>query len=266
MDCEQVKELLDAYALGAVSEDEAKAIEEHVADCVGCWEELQAAQRTAALLPLSMPITPAPERLGEKIMASAQRDSNKGAVASLSAWFANLKVGWPAATATFGTAAAAVLVFAVFTQTEVNDLQGENDQLEAQVVATDESIGDIVRVATASDVMTTSMAAPGRTQPATTDPPAGEYRWSSSEGLGVLFCRNLPQLADDEVFQAWYQTADETVSVGTFESRDGDCHFLVQPVTLEGPPTGVGVSREKYPGSSKPTGIWLIFAKLLGGN
>ena len=37
MDCDQVGELLDAYALGAAEADEAAALEEHVADCVRCW-------------------------------------------------------------------------------------------------------------------------------------------------------------------------------------------------------------------------------------
>jgi anti-sigma factor RsiW len=40
INCEQVQEMLDAYALGAAEAADASAIEEHVGDCVRCWEEL----------------------------------------------------------------------------------------------------------------------------------------------------------------------------------------------------------------------------------
>jgi len=53
MDCEQIAEMLDAYALGAADAKEAAAIEGHVADCVRCWASLGEAQRTAASLALS---------------------------------------------------------------------------------------------------------------------------------------------------------------------------------------------------------------------
>ena len=72
--CEQVRELLDAYALGASEPSEAKIVEEHVADCVRCWDELSTGQRTAALIALTVRIEEAPSRLGQRIIAQAQRE------------------------------------------------------------------------------------------------------------------------------------------------------------------------------------------------
>ena len=40
VDCQQVAEMLDAYALGALGAEEVRAVEAHVADCVSCWEEV----------------------------------------------------------------------------------------------------------------------------------------------------------------------------------------------------------------------------------
>lgn len=73
MDCEHVKELLDAYALGAAEPDEAAAIEEHIEDCARCWQSFSEAQRAAAALALSANICRAPESLRGNILAEIER-------------------------------------------------------------------------------------------------------------------------------------------------------------------------------------------------
>jgi anti-sigma factor RsiW len=73
MDCEQVKELLDAYALGAAEPDEAAALEEHMEDCARCWHSLSEAQRAAATIALSANICRAPESLRRNILAEIER-------------------------------------------------------------------------------------------------------------------------------------------------------------------------------------------------
>jgi hypothetical protein len=262
VDHEQVQELIDAYALGAVTGDEAKAIEEHVAGCITCWEELQAAQRTAGLVALSVPLQDVPERVGERIMAEAAKSVPRKSEGSfLPGFLSSINFG-RASTGIFGTAAAGLLAFAVFTQMQVQDLNDDKNELEDDVANTQR----IVRVATAPDVQAVSLVSPQRGPGPipSGEPPTGDYRWSQEEGVGVLFCRNLPDLAEDEVFQAWYTTEAEPVPAGTFESEDGECEYILRPMLSEVRPMGVGVSREKEPGSSKPTGIWLIFARLLG--
>jgi anti-sigma factor RsiW len=73
MDCEHVKELLDAYALGAAEPDEAAALEEHMEDCARCWHSFSEAQRAAAALALSANICRAPESLRRNILAEIER-------------------------------------------------------------------------------------------------------------------------------------------------------------------------------------------------
>ena len=69
MDCERIRDLLDAYALGAADATEAAAIEEHVADCVRCWSSLEEAQRVAASLALSTVLQKAPQPLRSRVLA-----------------------------------------------------------------------------------------------------------------------------------------------------------------------------------------------------
>lgn len=75
MDCDEVKELLDAYALGAADADEAAALEEHMGDCVRCWPSFTEAQQAAASLALSVSLQQAPESLRKGILAEIERAS-----------------------------------------------------------------------------------------------------------------------------------------------------------------------------------------------
>ncbi len=67
MVCKEVRELLDAYALGAAEANEANAVDEHVADCVRCWSSLNEAQRAAATIALSTVFQRAPDFKLERI-------------------------------------------------------------------------------------------------------------------------------------------------------------------------------------------------------
>ena len=78
MDCDQVGELLDAYALGAAEADEAAALEEHVADCVRCWSSLNEAQQAAATIALSTAFQRAPASLRKRILAETERGERRG--------------------------------------------------------------------------------------------------------------------------------------------------------------------------------------------
>ncbi len=73
MECEQVKELLDAYALGAAEPEEAAALKEHLEDCARCWHSFSEAQRAAAAIALSADLCRAPESLRRNILAEVER-------------------------------------------------------------------------------------------------------------------------------------------------------------------------------------------------
>ncbi len=67
MECKEIRDLLDAYALGAAEVDEANTVEEHVVDCVRCWSYLNEAQRAAASIALSTVLQQAPDMMLERI-------------------------------------------------------------------------------------------------------------------------------------------------------------------------------------------------------
>jgi hypothetical protein len=258
IDCEEVIELLDAYALGASETADSRAIEDHVADCVRCWEELSKAQRTAALVALSVPIKMAPPGLEAQIMQEAARERQTARTERRPAG-SRVRFGWPATAGALGLTAAAALAFASFLQIQMNDLRNDKDELAGRLAVTSDLVADqseVLTVSTAADESDMEM------RPVVSGSDAwGVYHWSKSAGKGFITCFDLPPLAEGEVYQAWFATAEEPVSAGTFStSEDGGCQYPMQPVGPVDRPMGVGVSREKKDGSDHPTSDWLIWA------
>lgn len=254
MDCEQVKELLDAYALGAAEADEATALEEHVADCVRCWSSLDEAQRAAAAIALSTAFQRAPDSLRQRIFAETER-TRRGAGPKLRERLAKL---WPAGAAVLATAAAASLALALFVQTEVSDLRDENDELATEVETAD------ARLTEQQQVMSV-LFAPDREQISLepTDPTSlatAVYHWSRSTQEGALLCNNLPALQEGQAYQVWFLTEDGSYAAGTFNTWDGLGQLSMDMENVPGHPVAIGVSIQDAEGAEEP-GEMILFAE-----
>jgi anti-sigma-K factor RskA len=66
---EELRELIAAYALGAVSAEEAERVREHLTDCDDCRAEANALAETAASLALAVEAEPLPEGFVERVIA-----------------------------------------------------------------------------------------------------------------------------------------------------------------------------------------------------
>jgi len=258
MDCQEIQELLDAYALGAATKQEAEAIERHVVDCVRCWEQLSEAQRAAAALALTVDIEPAPAPLRQRVFATAERGLSRGrARAAIRRGFGRR---WPAAAGALAAAAVAALVFAAVLQVEMNDLRDENDDLAQRAANLDSLVAEqrqLMAVLTAPDSKELVMHA--------TSPEAeavGVYYWSRQTGKGFLVSNNLPDLGEDRVYQVWVVVDETPISAGTFESWEGIGQKAMDLATIEGRPDGIGVTIEAAGGSDQPTDEMVLFAPM----
>ncbi len=253
MDCQEVAEILDAYALGAAERSEGRGLEEHVGDCLRCWEELNKAQRTAALLALSLPVADAPDHLRERIMRK---------VASQGWWGRTIPVLLPrlrlARPMVASFAGVAVLGFAAFMQTEMSNLRGDNSALELKVARVDsdlEQARQVEAVLLAGDSQQVPINPASTTSGAT-----GAYHWSAATGIGVIFLTNMPPLTWGSSYQAWFTFGDAAISAGTCFTVGGFCRFEVDLSVMSAPPDAVGISVEPLGGSGEPTGGWVMFA------
>jgi hypothetical protein len=252
MDCPEVQELIDAYALGAVEPPEGAAIEAHIADCVRCWDELTRAQRTAALLALSVPTKEAPHHLEARIISRAQRERELRRAEPAGP---GVRIPWAVTSGVLGAATAAALAFAVFLQFQMNGLKDENSDLKETLTSASrelESQSAVLAVATAGDTATVPL--PRASAPAGT---WGQYQWSRHAGKGFIVCYNFPDLPPGETYQAWWITDTGPVPAGTFQTQDGACHFPMELAAVDRP-RGIGVTREREGGSEKPSGEFLV--------
>jgi anti-sigma-K factor RskA len=64
-----------AYALGALTADEAATFETHLAGCVVCRDELAAFEQTVGVLALGVEQTAAPKRLRRHVMSDVRADA-----------------------------------------------------------------------------------------------------------------------------------------------------------------------------------------------
>lgn len=75
--CEQIRDLLEAYALGALEEDEQQAVERHLATCPDCQAEAAELRETAHALPLALgavsPVRP-PTSLKARVLQAVTGD------------------------------------------------------------------------------------------------------------------------------------------------------------------------------------------------
>ena len=270
IDCEHVRELLDAYALGATEPADSKAVEEHVADCVRCWDELSTGQHTAALIALTVPIAQAPPRLEQRIMARAQRE--RSPKLERAPFWQRLRT-WPAAAGVLGVASVTALSVSAVLGFQVQDLRDQNSDLEAQLSSTttalSKQLADTNEQLAEQRSISTVLSDDAHEQIAIS-PPGGNgiaeayYTWSSESHKGFLICDNLPALNPGDVYQVWVVTdSNQTVPMATFSSTDGTCQATMDfsTVSFAGHLTGIGLTAEDSPGATtQPTGPWLLYA------
>lgn len=253
MDCKQVGQLLDAYALGAAEANEAALLEEHVADCVRCWSSLNEAQQAAAAIALSTAFQRAPASLRNRILAEAER----GERMSVPKVMQLLRRLWPVGAGIVTATAVASLTFAFFLQAEVDDLRVENDQLEAQVEDAGEILTEqrqLMAILAAPDVQQVRLDATDHTTSAD-----AVYQWSSSTGTGALLCNNLPALQEGQVYKVWFLTQDHSYEAGSFQSWDGIGQLTMDLGDLPELPVAIGVSIEDV--DAQEPGPMFLFAE-----
>jgi len=271
MDCDQIRELLDGYALGAADIADSKAIEEHVADCIRCWDELSSSQATAALLALAVPIEDAPSRLEERILAQARRQSKRG---DRPPFWQRLRIGtWPATAGAFGVVSVAALVLSGLLHFQVQDLKDQNSDLKSQMqtatarfenssAQTSSQLADqtvmfsVLSDDAHKDVEVTAASSNG-----------GEayYTWSPSKALGFVLCDGLPSLAAGKVYQLWFVAGATMYALKPFLSTDGKCEVTMDLSFLDERPDGIGITVEDTPGgSTRPSTPWVMYGSFAG--
>lgn len=226
---EQIRGLLEAYALDILAEDEAQVVARHLQGCADCRADLAAYRRVTDELAFATPDEALDAALDaalkQRLMARIQtREQETGAQPSAGVWekIAAALQGWqPVAVA---LAILIVLSIALWWQ------QGRNVQNEGERQIT----------------LTGTDAAPEA---------RGVIQFGADTDRGTLVVEGLPLLAPDRQYQLWLIKDGDRVSGGVFSvTDDGNATITIAAPNPLDDYAAYGITIEPFGGSPGPTG------------
>jgi hypothetical protein len=263
VNCEEIREDLEAFALRAMEPAEMRAIELHIVDCEDCAQIVRAYRMAIDHLALAVPLVRAPTRLKSRVLGGVGVRPLPVPKLLTSKWV-------------LGTAAAALVALAVgvsawamMLSTKVDNLREDNARLAelTQLDAQQRSVllqlqGELNSARTEQRRMSTTLdeqatllvialdpdLIPSELQGTSLAPAAScGYVWSSKQSVGALTCRDLPTTAFFLNYELWATKGDKTVPLGTFLPRtDGTASLLVKfPEAAPGPVVNMWVTLEQ---------------------
>ena len=273
MSCEDLREDLEAYALGVLEAARAHEVEAHLSECVDCTDIVRDYQHAMDHLALAVPLYRASPRLKQRIMGGA-------AGFRPSAIPATLRRSWVASAAAVVLVGFAVgaIVWATALSLQVSKLREQNSNLEVltqldadqraailqvqtqlnaarneqqEMSSSLEEYATLLKVALDPDLIPTELRG--------TEPFASatcSYVWSTKQSLGALTCKNMPSTTLALTYELWANKGQSTLALGSFEPRiDGTASILVTiPTWAPGPVTSLWVTLEQASGNrEKPS-------------
>jgi anti-sigma-K factor RskA len=255
-----VHALTGAYVLDALEPDELVAFERHLAACEDCRAEVRSLRDAVIRLPEMSAVAPPPELRASVLSAISKvrplpplaEQVEPAVVASPAAPDMSLDTRRRERADKRGNrwqllAAAACVVALAGVLWGALRLPSTDPGREVAVVE-NESRTQMMALLSASDLRV--YAAEG------TDGMHGTVLMSDEVGSAVAVLQDLPELADDQVFQAWSIAGAAPADAGVFRSGDGSATVLLAEDVLAA--ETVALTIEPTGGSPAPTGDILI--------
>lgn len=228
--------LVAAYALHALDEVETAAVEQHIAACADCREDLREFRETLARLGSAHTVEP-DEALWHRIRARVEQAPQLGpATSGERSRVLPLRRRWPVralavAATLFLVVAVGLSVQLVSAHRELSALRAESDRVHALLAAT-----DVER--------TTGTIGPGSMSVV--------VYTSRVMDTAVLMVDGLQPPPDGMGYQVWFVEPDDTMrSAGMLETMDGDTMSIV--CTGLGDTAQLGITMEPMQGAKQPS-------------
>lgn len=236
----ELEELLGAYALDAVSPEEAEAVELHIRECPRCRDEVVTHREVAAFL--AQVGETAPAGVWARIAGSLEEAPPKldmGRVVALAPRAARHAARWRTAAA--ATAAAAVFVVGVLGV----KLLDQDRRLRTLTAAVERRSLENIAMAALVD------ARARRVQLKSLDDKFAGEAVMLPDGSGYLLRPNLPALPADRTYQLWAIVGDRRISLGVLGQEPAVTAFKaatdVRALAVTNEPAGGVTSTEQPP-------------------
>jgi anti-sigma-K factor RskA len=230
MSCQEMEELLGAYALEALSDEEREAADAHLAGCPKCRHTLQQLQAIVDLFPLSVPAIDPPPRVKEQILARIQREE---AARQFPASKAPAPVRRRFSVARVRTALLAACALVLLLLLTASFLW--NISLSQQIAQLSTRVAPPV---------ISQLHGSGNAAAAT-----GQVIYYPQQNITVLRLYDLPDLKGTQVYQGWLLQGQRPTSIGLLNVQHG-----VATLDFQGNLNGfdaVAVSQEPGPAASQ---------------
>ena len=263
--CEEVRELLPLLALDALDQDERDVVDDHLAGCGACLEELAGYSETAAALALALPRADPSPALKGRVLAEARRARvlpggarlgrlpvpPMARISRASRWRVSLS----------SLVAGVALLLAAGSTAWALSLRSELEAQNARIATLSERANNYARVTAVLQAADTQIrvlqspdGAPDTFGRVYIDPDTSE---------GMLMVRNLPPLPPGRVYQLWVAGADgtrESAGLLTWTDKAGNGYTLIKCPEKLSRWRWFNVTEEPAGGSPVPTG-----SRVLGG-
>ena len=246
MNCEELREHYELYALDIAEEPERSEVRAHLQrECEVCMAGVKRALETAALVGATAPQAQPSAKLRRRILASVGSEERRSS--GLPWWAAAL-------------AMAAMLVIAVYFAVSSNRYAQQAARLRSEMGA---QAGQIARLTQAFAILSgprTTEVSFGGSQPR---PPEGKVFVNPSRGV-LLIASNLPRTPADKIYEMWLiPKGAKPVPAGLFQSQDDGSAMHVRPGLVDVAATAaVAVTLENEAGADQPTTTPLIVAAM----
>ncbi len=218
MDCHEIEELSGAYALDALSPEERRAVDEHLADCPKCAQEIRQLQAVVDLFPLSVPAVDPPPHMKERIFAKihANNTNTTNALPATPLPLASRepirRVRTPRARWTPVLAALAAVLLISF-----GLMLGWNLSLQQQLKQTQIALSTPRALPTATPNSTLTYMIKGTEASSNI---SGETIYLPQQNMTLLVLHNLPKLSGNHVYQGWLIDGKQVTSAGILNVKN----------------------------------------------
>lgn len=246
MNCEELREHYELYALDIAEEPERSEVRAHLQrGCEVCMAGVKRALETAALVGATAPQAQPSAKLRRRILASVGSEERRS---SGMPW-------WAAA-----LAMAALLVIAVYFAASSNKYAAQAARLRGEMGAQAGQMGRLTQAFAILSGPRTTEVSFGGAQPR---PPEGKVFVNPTRGV-LLIASNLPRTAADKIYEMWLiPKGAKPVPAGLFQSQDDGSALHVRPGLVDVAATAaIAVTLENQAGADQPTTTPLIMAAL----
>jgi anti-sigma-K factor RskA len=260
------RDLAAAYVLGALTAEERKAFEAHLATCAECTAEVRSLTPAAGALAQAVPQVEPPAALRARVLTYASRSArpseNREAVVPMAAppapgERATTLLSWLAAAASL-LVAAGLGIYAFQLRGRVETLEARLQDALARAQTSEGQLANAVRVSNQAQTQIAVLTAPDVTRVDLTGQPvapAASARafFSRSRGV-VLSASNLPPLQAGFTYQLWFIVNKVPVAGGLFQPDAAGGSNVLLAVDPNAPrPEALAVTSEPAGGSTAPT-------------